>query len=98
MRDDATRPGWSTVVLVCKDCKKRRDAPNKMKTRAVVAEIKGALRDQRPRPRVVTSSCLGICPTGRLVVAAVGVEADARAVSVASLDEVPHAVRSLLAP
>lgn len=66
-----SEPSWQAVVLVCKACKKRRNAPDKLKAGALVRAIQEGLRPITPRPRVVTTSCLGLCPKGATAVALV---------------------------
>ena len=56
---------------MCKACRKRRNAPNKPKAAALVRAIQEGLRPMTPRPRVVTTSCLGLCPKGATAVALV---------------------------
>lgn len=65
-------PAWDTVVLVCKDCQKRGSGPRHLKTKTALSVLRHSLRSLRPRPRVVASSCLGLCPKRALTVAVVG--------------------------
>jgi hypothetical protein len=97
MREVTVQPQWNEIVLICKDCKRRNDGPKKIKTRAVVAETKAVLRDRRSRPRVVMSTCLGVCPKSELAIAVAGSAAGPRVVTLATLTEVGKAVLLLLA-
>ena len=56
---------------MCKACRKRGNAPNQLKAGALVRAIHEGLRPMTPRPRVVTTSCLGLCPKGATAVALV---------------------------
>jgi hypothetical protein len=52
---------WNELILVCKDCRKRSRGPD-AKAKEIAAAIKKQVGATRPRPRVVLSSCLGLCP------------------------------------
>jgi predicted metal-binding protein len=95
---EPSSPSWDAVLLVCKACRGRSQAPKGMKNKAVMQEAKRALRDARPRPRSVLSSCLGLCPKGATAVAFAGDGRATRIVAVRSLAETSAAVASLVAP
>lgn len=82
---------WQSVVLVCKDCKKRGSGPKGLGRKAVVAELKRALRTASPRPRIVATGCLGVCPKRALAIAWVGGGAETRVACVESLAQIAHA-------
>jgi predicted metal-binding protein len=65
-------PKWDTVILICKDCRKRKNGPKYLKSKALVKIARRDLHAQRPRPRVVAVSCLGVCPKRAITVACVG--------------------------
>jgi predicted metal-binding protein len=65
-------PKWDAVMLICKQCGKRRDAPRDLKPKALVKLARQHLKEQRPRPRVVSTSCMGVCPKDEIAVAWVG--------------------------
>ena len=78
-------PAWNAVLLVCRECRKRGDGPRDAKPKALVHDLKQSVREQRPRPRVLLSSCLGLCPKRATAVARVGGEAgEARIAAVTS--------------
>ncbi|HYF60759.1 MAG TPA: hypothetical protein VEA81_17560 [Burkholderiaceae bacterium] len=81
-RSAAFRPKWDAVVLVCRACRKRRDVPAALAGKAVARTLREALRDLRPRPRIVLSSCLGVCPKKALALAAIGAAGTPLVVSV----------------
>jgi predicted metal-binding protein len=64
------KPPFQAVVLVCRECEDRKDGPEHLDSRQVRKGLKHALRDQRPKARIVESSCLGTCPKKALMVAA----------------------------
>ena len=65
------RPGWKSVVLVCKACEKRSKGPKKIGAREVAKQLGRACRDAKvPRVRVVLTTCMGVCPKKAFTVAA----------------------------
>ncbi len=64
------KPPFQAVVLVCRECEGRKNGPEHLDSRQVRKGLKHALRDQKPRARIVESSCLGTCPKKALMVAA----------------------------
>jgi hypothetical protein len=71
-KDTMEAPAWDTVMLICKECGKRKNGPDDLKSKALVKLARGHLKKSTPRPRVVSSSCLGVCPKGAIAVACVG--------------------------
>lgn len=65
-------PTWNTVVLVCKACGKRGSGPKKTRPKAIADELRRAAGRTRPRPRVLLTGCLGLCPKAATAVALVG--------------------------
>ncbi len=65
------KPGWKSVVLVCRSCEKRSKGPKKISARDVAKQLARACRDAKvPRARVVLTSCMGVCPKKAFTVAA----------------------------
>ena len=65
------RPGWKSVVLVCKACEKRSKGPKKIGAREVAKQLGRACRDAKvPRVRVVLTTCMSACPKKAFTVAA----------------------------
>ena len=87
---------WNAVFLVCKDCQKRSKGPKKLKSKIAAHEIKLAARALKPRARVVTTGCLGLCPKAALAIGFVG--RTARLAAVDSAAQVRSAVDLLMAP
>ncbi len=81
------RPSWDTVVLVCKDCRKRRNGPAKLKAKDIVGALRRASRDLKPRPRMLVTGCLGLCPKAATAVAMVGADVVPRVVAMRSRPE-----------
>lgn len=82
--DVAGRPGWQAVLLVCRQCGKRSSGPKSLKAKEVVKLLRDAARAERPRPRVLATGCLGLCPKKALAIARVGGPGAARIVGVGS--------------
>lgn len=66
-----SEPAWQAVLLVCNACKKRKNGPKKLRGGALLRAIKHGLRSSAPKPRVVATRCLGLCPKGATAVALV---------------------------
>lgn len=100
--DDAGRvvtPSWQSALLVCNACRKRGSGPRGVKTKAVVGEAKRLLRASRPRARVVTTTCLGLCPKGAVAVAMVDAQRGAtRIVAVDTLKSLNRLLPLLVEP
>jgi predicted metal-binding protein len=95
---ESVMPAWQSVVLVCKECRKRSNGPKGLKSKPMASEIKRAARDIEPRPRIVLTNCLGLCPKGAATIAVVGSNVATRALAVTSLKQAGQGALSLLAP
>ncbi len=91
-------PAWDTVVLACRACRKRRRGPDALSGRLAVREARAAVRDLRPRPRVASTGCLGLCPDGAIAIAVAGAGRPALWTSTDRAAQVGEAVLALLAP
>jgi predicted metal-binding protein len=89
------RPSWQAAILVCKDCQKRSSGPTSVKAKAVASMLKETVRGRKPRPRIVMSGCLGICPKRAIVIAAVS-EDGAKVASIRRPADAEEAMRSML--
>jgi hypothetical protein len=58
----ADSPDWNSLVLICKDCRRRKDGPKHLKAKELAASIKNGLKVDAPRARVVLTTCLKLCP------------------------------------
>lgn len=84
---DAFEPAWDAVLLVCRDCRKRSSGPSEPKPKALLQALKNAVRAEHPRPRVLLSNCLGLCPKKATAVTRVGgKQGGARMAAVTSID------------
>ncbi|MGJ7485349.1 hypothetical protein ACSFA2_08825 [Variovorax sp. LT2P21] len=63
-------PKFDALLLVCSRCAERSSGPSKRKAKKLPGEFKKALGGERPRVRIVESSCLGLCPKKATAVAA----------------------------
>ncbi len=101
-RDERTprpnSPSWDAVFLICKKCRKRSKAPKGLKAKALAATVRAHSREQRPRPRIVLTSCLGLCPTGAIAVAFVGRGGWPRIVPIESCEQLDAVIPLLIAP
>lgn len=75
-------PRWDAVMLICKECGKRKNGPRDLKAKTLVKLARGHLQAQRPRPRVVSTSCMGICPKHAIAIAWLGLGIEPRIVCV----------------
>lgn len=91
------RPAWDTVVLACRACRKRRRGPAGLTGRLAVREARAAVRHVRPRPRVASTGCLGLCPDGAVALAVAGAGRATAWTSAGSATQVGEAVLALLA-
>lgn len=96
MKCTTTSASWKGLLLVCKDCPKRSNGPNKLKAKDAVSAARQAAKEQRRRVRVVRCSCLGMCPKGELVMAS-SRGAESRVAVVRRLSQIEGAVEALLA-
>lgn len=85
-------PSWDAALLVCNACRKRSSGPRGFKAKAVVQEARRALRDVKPRPRIVLTTCLGLCPKGALAVAFVGGASGTQICAIESMAQVEATV------
>ena len=83
---------FDALLMVCSRCAERSSGPSKRKATKLPGDFKKALGAERPRFRIVESSCLGLCPKkatavaaatgdGPLQLAAVGGKSDIQAVA-----------------
>jgi len=83
---------FDALLMICSRCAERSSGPSRRKAKKLPGEFKKALGPERPRFRIVESSCLGLCPKkatavaaatgdGPLRLAAVGGKSDVQAVA-----------------
>jgi len=83
-------------ILVCKKCLGRIDDGKKLR-KALKSDSKKRSRKQDVKsPRVVMTSCLGICPKRAVVVASAATLQDGRYLLVSSADVSSEAVSALM--
>ena len=93
------RPGWKSVVLVCKACEKRSRGPTRINAKDVARQLKQAARDARvPRPRVVMTTCMGACPKKAFTVVAASPGGGIEMVAFRRGDDADAAIASLFPP
>ncbi len=93
------RPGWKSVVLVCKACEKRSNGPKKIAARDVAKQLGRASRDAKvPRVRVVLTTCMGACPKKAFTVAAAAPSGRITTIAFHRGDDADAAIAVLFAP
>ena len=97
---ETLRPGWKSVVLVCKACEKRRKGPKKPGARELAKALARACREAEvPRSRVVLTTCMGACPKRAFTVAAAaGSSGRVTMIAFHRGDDAAAAVATLFAP
>lgn len=73
---------WDTAVLVCTKCRKRAGCGKSLSAKKLAAGIRGELKAQGRRGRVIGVPCLGLCPKRAVAVVAVGPAAGPRAYAI----------------
>ena len=92
------RPGWKSVVLVCKACEKRSKGPKKIGAREVAKQLGRACRDAKvPRARVVLTTCMSACPKKAFTVAAASSTGTITTIAFRRGDDADAAVAALFA-
>lgn len=69
--------GWSeTVIMVCTKCGKQFNKTNQEAPEKIKSELKSIAKDKlgKKSVRVVTSSCLNICPAGKIAIAVASIK------------------------
>ena len=90
------RPGWKSVVLVCKACEKRSKGPKKVTAREVARQLGRACRDAKvPRARVVLTTCMSACPKKAFTVAAAAADGRIETIAFRRGDDAAEAVAVL---
>ena len=92
----AAEPAWRTVLLACKDCRKRGNGPKKMPPKDVADAMKQASRKLNRHTRVLLTSCLGICPKGAMAIGCAGNSTGTLVVSVRDFADIEQSVPVLL--
>jgi predicted metal-binding protein len=88
-------PRRASPILVCRKCLKRS-----CEGKEIRRELKHALKAQHPnkvkRPRLVSTSCFGICPKKAVILASGRSLQDGKYLLVADRQEVKNVLKSLL--
>jgi hypothetical protein len=91
----AVSPSWDALILVCKDCRRRKDGP-KHKARELAKDIKHQVKSAVPRVRVVLTTCLKLCPKNATSVAFVAARTEPRIAAIKSGAQLQNALTLLL--
>ena len=93
------RPGFRSVVMVCRLCERRSKGPRKLRAKEVAKALSRACRRAGvPRPRMVLTSCLGACPKKAITVVAARPGATLEMLAFRRGDDAEAAVGRLYAP
>jgi predicted metal-binding protein len=92
----AVSPNWDSLLLICKDCRRRKDGPKHLKARVLSKAVKHQVKSSAPRARIVLTSCLKLCPTKATSVAFVTASAKPRIVAVESGGQLKKRLSELL--
>lgn len=94
--DPFETPKWEAVLLICRQCRKRKNGPLDLKPKALFKIARSLLKERRPRPRVVLSSCLGLCPKSATAVAFLGSGTAPRIAKIENWEELEEALPRLI--
>jgi predicted metal-binding protein len=91
----AVSPSWDALLLICKDCRRRKDGP-KHKARELAKDIRHQVKSASPRVRVVLTTCLKLCPRKATSVAFVAVRTEPRIAAIKSSAQLQNSLTRLL--
>lgn len=89
--DPPRRPRFQAVYLVCKACGDRGNGAKKLTPKQLVALVRREARATTLRSRVVSTSCLGLCPKKAVALARAADSAPLAIVAVRSKKQVADA-------
>jgi predicted metal-binding protein len=89
-------PKWDALLLICRKCRKRGEGAGDVKPKTLAKIAHSLLKEHEPRPRVVLTGCLGVCPKAATTVAYLGGGIAPRVIAVASWEELDEALPKLL--
>ncbi len=94
----AVRPRFEAVYLVCKACGKRSNGARKLTPHELVGLVRRETKALPARTRVVTTTCLGLCPKKAVALARAAAEEPIGIVAVRSRKQVADAFARLNGP
>jgi predicted metal-binding protein len=62
-------PSWGSLLLICKDCRRRKNGQEHLKASTLAKDIKHQVKETLPGARIVLSTCLKLCPKSATAVA-----------------------------
>ena len=89
-------PDWDSLLMVCRECRKRKDGPKHLKAKTLAATLRVMTRYKTPQSRIVIASCLGLCPKKATAVAYTGTGSAPRIVAITSSTELQEMLPQLL--
>ncbi len=85
-------PSWGAVLLVCRVCNKRSNGPKDLKAKQLSSIARRSGKGEKPRTRVLLTSCMGLCPKSATAVAFIGAQGMTRIVAVRSTAQLEAAL------
>jgi hypothetical protein len=55
-------PSWECLVLICNECRQRKNGPKRLRPKALARSIKSELKTGASKARIVLTTCLRLCP------------------------------------
>jgi predicted metal-binding protein len=89
---------WDSLLLVCKDCRRRKNGPKHVKAKPLAKVLKRDVRKKLPKARIVLTSCLDLCPKRATTVAFVGAGGEPRIAAIKSIGQLDDFLRLLRGP
>jgi hypothetical protein len=74
------------LLLICRDCRRRKNGPRRPKPKALASESKALMKAAAFRGRIVLTTCLKLCPDNATAVAFVAPASTPRIVAIESRD------------
>ena len=85
--DTIESPDWASLLLICKDCRRRKNGPKHLKATTLAKDIKHQVKEIIPGARIVLTTCLKLCPNKATSVAYVSAAAEQSITAIKDSDE-----------
>jgi hypothetical protein len=89
---------FDALLMVCSRCADRSSGPSKRKAKKLPSDFKKALGTERPRFRILQTSCLGLCPKKATAVAAATGDGPLRLAAIGGKSDIQAMADRLRAP
>jgi predicted metal-binding protein len=81
------RPGWTSLLLICKDCRRRKNGPKHLKATTLAKDIKHQVKEIMPGTRIILTTCLKLCPKKATSVAYISAAAEQSITAIGNSDQ-----------